>query len=261
MPLGGEPAGRRAGREPYREGAPTGRTRVRRPAGIFAHPTSSPRPSSPPSARAASPPASSSRSWACPPTSRPPTAPRARTTTAAATAPLHPAHPRHRVRRDPRPGPCFRRRGARREARRRAEGAGTQGHRRAGRLRGRPLSEVGRRATARRIATVEQHAHTQTELTVRDVVALGRVPHRRAWTPPTAADADAVSAALARTGLTDRAAQPGTPSPAANASAPRSPAPSPRNPASSCSTSPPTTSTSSTNSTCWTSSPVSRSPP
>ncbi|MGO4425498.1 ATP-binding cassette domain-containing protein, partial [Streptomyces sp. MCAF7] len=67
-------------------------------------------------------------------------------------------------------------------------------------LDGRPLPEVGRRATARRIATVEQHAHTQTELTVRDVVALGRIPHRRAWTPPTAADAEAVTAALARTG-------------------------------------------------------------
>ncbi|MYR56673.1 ATP-binding cassette domain-containing protein, partial [Streptomyces sp. SID625] len=34
-------------------------------------------------------------------------------------------------------------------------------------LDGRPLTDVGRRATARRIATVEQHAHTQTELTVR----------------------------------------------------------------------------------------------
>ncbi|WP_328421495.1 ABC transporter ATP-binding protein [Streptomyces sp. NBC_00443] len=74
-------------------------------------------------------------------------------------------------------------------------------------LDGRPLPEVGRAATARRVATVEQHAHTQTELTVRDVVALGRIPHRRAWTPPTAGDAEAVAAALARTGLTDRAAQ------------------------------------------------------
>ncbi|MES4903177.1 MULTISPECIES: ABC transporter ATP-binding protein [unclassified Streptomyces] len=74
-------------------------------------------------------------------------------------------------------------------------------------LDGRPLPEAGRRAIARRIATVEQHAHTRTELTVRDVVALGRIPHRRAWTPPTAADAEAVTAALARTGLTDRAAQ------------------------------------------------------
>ncbi|MEH0502181.1 ABC transporter ATP-binding protein [Streptomyces scabiei] len=74
-------------------------------------------------------------------------------------------------------------------------------------LDGRPLAEVGRRATARRIATVNQHADTQTELTVRDVVALGRIPHRRAWTPATATDAQAVTEALARTGLTDRADQ------------------------------------------------------
>ncbi|MFJ9898247.1 ABC transporter ATP-binding protein [Streptomyces sp. NPDC091280] len=74
-------------------------------------------------------------------------------------------------------------------------------------LDGRPLTEIGRRATARRIATVEQHADTQTELTVRDVVALGRIPHRRAWTPATTADTEAVTEALARTGLTDRADQ------------------------------------------------------
>jgi iron complex transport system ATP-binding protein len=74
-------------------------------------------------------------------------------------------------------------------------------------LDGRPLPRVGRRATARRIATVEQDAHTRTELTVRDVVALGRIPHRRAWSPPTAADSLAVTTALERTGLTDRAGQ------------------------------------------------------
>ncbi|MER6678283.1 ABC transporter ATP-binding protein [Streptomyces sp. NPDC000983] len=74
-------------------------------------------------------------------------------------------------------------------------------------LDGRPLPEVGRRATARRIATVEQHSHTLTELTVREVVALGRIPHRRAWTTPTATDTDAVTEALARTGLTGRAGQ------------------------------------------------------
>ncbi|GAB2802530.1 ABC transporter ATP-binding protein [Streptomyces chlorus] len=75
------------------------------------------------------------------------------------------------------------------------------------RLDGRPLPEVGRRAVARRVATVEQHAHTQTDLTVRDVVALGRIPHRRAWSPASVADERAVTAALERTGLTDRATQ------------------------------------------------------
>ncbi len=74
-------------------------------------------------------------------------------------------------------------------------------------LDGRALPRVGRRATARRIATVEQHAHTQTELTVREVVALGRIPHRRAWASASAADARAVDAALERSGLTGRAGQ------------------------------------------------------
>lgn len=74
-------------------------------------------------------------------------------------------------------------------------------------LDGRPLAEVGRRTVARRVATVEQHAHTQTELTVRDVVALGRIPHRRAWSPAPASGSAAVEAALARTGLADRASQ------------------------------------------------------
>ncbi|APC35298.1 histidinol phosphatase [Nocardiopsis dassonvillei] len=72
-------------------------------------------------------------------------------------------------------------------------------------LDGTPLDRTARRAVARRVAAVEQNAHTQTELTVRDVVALGRVPHRRAWTPMSAADADAVAAALERTGLTGTA--------------------------------------------------------
>ncbi|MER6691601.1 ABC transporter ATP-binding protein [Streptomyces minutiscleroticus] len=74
-------------------------------------------------------------------------------------------------------------------------------------LDGLPLPRVGRRATARRVAAVEQHAHTQTELTVRDVVALGRIPHRRPWSAASAADARAVALALDRTGLTDRAGQ------------------------------------------------------
>ncbi|MFE9385906.1 ABC transporter ATP-binding protein [Streptomyces sp. NPDC007025] len=75
-------------------------------------------------------------------------------------------------------------------------------------LDGRPLGDWGRRAVARRVAVVEQHADTLVELTVVDVVRLGRVPHRRAWTPTTTADENAVRTALERTGLTDRADQP-----------------------------------------------------
>ncbi|GAB3477841.1 ABC transporter ATP-binding protein [Nocardiopsis coralliicola] len=74
-------------------------------------------------------------------------------------------------------------------------------------LDGTPLARVPRRAAARRIAAVEQVAHTQTELTVREVVALGRTPHRRAWTPQSKADSAAVAAALERTGLAELAAR------------------------------------------------------
>ncbi|GAB2610850.1 ABC transporter ATP-binding protein [Streptomyces capparidis] len=72
-------------------------------------------------------------------------------------------------------------------------------------LDGRALEQWGRRAVARRVAVVEQQADTQVELTVLDVVRLGRIPHRRAWAPPSPADEAAVRAALDRTGLTDRA--------------------------------------------------------
>ncbi|MEV0258246.1 ABC transporter ATP-binding protein [Streptomyces sp. NPDC050732] len=74
-------------------------------------------------------------------------------------------------------------------------------------LDGRPLPDTGRREVARRIAVVEQHASTQVELTVRDVVRLGRIPHRRAWSAPTAHDERAVREALARAGLAERAGQ------------------------------------------------------
>lgn len=72
-------------------------------------------------------------------------------------------------------------------------------------LDGTPLAELPRRTVARRLAVVEQQSYTQVELTVEDVVRLGRVPHRRAWTPVSADDERAVRAALERTGLADRA--------------------------------------------------------
>ncbi|MFI9208471.1 ABC transporter ATP-binding protein [Streptomyces sp. NPDC053253] len=72
-------------------------------------------------------------------------------------------------------------------------------------LDGDPLGALGRRTVARRLAAVEQQADTQVDLTVLDVVRLGRVPHRRAWTPASAADEAAVRSALARTGLADKA--------------------------------------------------------
>ncbi|NGO67764.1 ABC transporter ATP-binding protein [Streptomyces boncukensis] len=74
-------------------------------------------------------------------------------------------------------------------------------------LDGVPLPELGRKAVARRVAVVEQHAETGADLTVRDVVRLGRIPHRGAWSAPGAADEAAVRDALERTRLTERAAQ------------------------------------------------------
>lgn len=74
-------------------------------------------------------------------------------------------------------------------------------------LDGRRLDEIGRRAVAQQVAVVDQHAVTQVELSVLDVVRLGRVPHRRAWSAPGREDDDAVREALERTGLADRAGQ------------------------------------------------------
>ncbi|MEV5604943.1 ABC transporter ATP-binding protein [Streptomyces sp. NPDC052299] len=71
-------------------------------------------------------------------------------------------------------------------------------------LDGATLPAVGRRAVARRVAVVDQHAVTQEELSVLDVVRLGRIPHRRAWAAPTEEDAAAVDEALERTGLASR---------------------------------------------------------
>ncbi|WEH43310.1 ABC transporter ATP-binding protein [Streptomyces sp. NBC_01218] len=74
-------------------------------------------------------------------------------------------------------------------------------------LDGEPLAATGRRTVAQRVAVVDQHAATQVELSVLDVVRLGRIPHRRAWSAPGPEDDAAVRRALERTGLTDRAGQ------------------------------------------------------
>ncbi|MFJ9624406.1 ABC transporter ATP-binding protein [Streptomyces sp. NPDC101181] len=74
-------------------------------------------------------------------------------------------------------------------------------------LDGDPLPALGRRTVARRIAVVDQHAVTQVDLSVLDVVRLGRIPHRRAWSAPDRTDEEAVADALRRTGLAERAGQ------------------------------------------------------
>jgi len=68
-------------------------------------------------------------------------------------------------------------------------------------LDGKPLAGWSRNSLARHRAYLPQRAHVQWPIAVRDVVALGRLPHRGSWGRPTGTDADAVAQALARTGL------------------------------------------------------------
>ncbi|MGW8374390.1 ABC transporter ATP-binding protein [Streptomyces sp. ODS28] len=70
-----------------------------------------------------------------------------------------------------------------------------------------PLSSMRRKAVARRVAVVEQHADTGVDMRVRDVVRLGRIPHRGAWSGPSAEDDAAVREAVRHArldGLLDR---------------------------------------------------------
>lgn len=71
-------------------------------------------------------------------------------------------------------------------------------------LEGRDIRNIGRRTMAQRVAFVEQHATTNSNLRVIDVVKLGRFPHRSMFSGWSKADDDAVSEALARAGMTDK---------------------------------------------------------
>ncbi|ALN74538.1 ABC transporter ATP-binding protein [Aureimonas sp. AU20] len=68
-------------------------------------------------------------------------------------------------------------------------------------LDGTEIGALARKALARRIAYVEQSATTTADLKVVDVVKLGRIPHRSALSPWTAADEAAVETALASAGM------------------------------------------------------------
>ncbi|MGR9183804.1 ABC transporter ATP-binding protein [Rhizobium leguminosarum] len=69
------------------------------------------------------------------------------------------------------------------------------------------ISSLSRAALARRVAFVEQQTTTDTQLTVRDVVRLGRTPHRGLLSSWGAGDDAAVDEALSRTGMRERAGQ------------------------------------------------------
>ncbi|MGU3386709.1 ABC transporter ATP-binding protein [Methylobacterium sp. D53M] len=75
-------------------------------------------------------------------------------------------------------------------------------------LDGRPLSGLAREERARRIAALFQGAGVGWPMTVREIVTLGRLPHRRAFASQAEADEIAVARAMARTDiahLADRA--------------------------------------------------------
>lgn len=75
------------------------------------------------------------------------------------------------------------------------------------RLGGSDIASISRGDIARRIALVEQQATTDTQVTVMDVVRLGRTPHRGPLSSWSAHDDAAVVDALARVGMQGRAGQ------------------------------------------------------
>lgn len=72
-------------------------------------------------------------------------------------------------------------------------------------LDGRELSSMRRREVARAVAVVAQHTDTDVDVSVGEVVRLGRIPHRGTFGADRTADDRAVADALAHTGLTDKA--------------------------------------------------------
>lgn len=67
------------------------------------------------------------------------------------------------------------------------------------------LRSLRRRDIARTVAFVSQHADTDINMSVRDIVRLGRIPHRGMFGPDHATDDLAVASALVNTGLDDKA--------------------------------------------------------
>lgn len=68
-------------------------------------------------------------------------------------------------------------------------------------LHGTSIRDVRRRTLARKIAVVDQHAHTDVDISVLDVVRLGRIPHRTLFSSGEDADDAATDQALAATGM------------------------------------------------------------
>lgn len=74
-------------------------------------------------------------------------------------------------------------------------------------LDGQPMAGIAKKQVARRVAFVEQHAGTDADIRVRDVVKLGRIPHHSPLSSWTAADDRIVNDALNRVEMLDRSEQ------------------------------------------------------
>jgi iron complex transport system ATP-binding protein len=76
------------------------------------------------------------------------------------------------------------------------------------RLAGDALETLSARAVGRRVASIPQETGLSFAFTVREVVEMGRTPHRGRFEGPNASDVDAVDSALARTGTAGFAERP-----------------------------------------------------
>ena len=65
------------------------------------------------------------------------------------------------------------------------------------------ITGISRRQVARRLAVVDQESTTDTSPTVRDVVGLGRLPHRPPWAPISARDRRVIEEAATTTRTVD----------------------------------------------------------
>jgi len=75
-------------------------------------------------------------------------------------------------------------------------------------LDGQPLASIERNTLSRQIAYLPQERTVHWPLSVRQLVALGRLPHRHLLTGPTRRDAEAVERAMLATGVQDLADRP-----------------------------------------------------
>ncbi|WKD61063.1 putative siderophore transport system ATP-binding protein YusV [Corynebacterium ciconiae DSM 44920] len=73
------------------------------------------------------------------------------------------------------------------------------------RIDGTPLETLNAKQRGRMLAYVGQEETVPEGLSVRQAVALGRLPHQSMWRPPSAADREVVESAMQRVGVTELA--------------------------------------------------------